>query len=695
MKIKISRKYWRLLLTTLVVLNISSFLFLYLLNDYRNKYQFFLENYLSKLPSSSSSKTANSYDQSCHLPIDQFGPFDQSIIKYLELRPKQIECDQQQYFQPITYVKSGWLRQNNTEYDCNYQFIWKNLTDDSYPLYSDRKKLDIHNGLQLLLKENYIYIECHHQLNGNYYENLHYWFNPQINNNNNNNDDDDNLTIKNVHINEKNTVHYSNLDENPKSSSSSTTTKTTMTDEISVFILVIESLSRLNYQRYLNQTRNILENDYGYLYYLNGLNKIADNSFPNMVPLLTGKRAYNNELWNDNYGPYDDWPLIWKQFQQKGYRTALVEDYPKFSLFNYESKGFTKHQPTDFYPRPFWLRLFEEYNTFRTRMEPFDIDHCYKNRVPKIDIFLDQTKHFIERCQQQSLPYFGFFFYIEITHNDFNAAQMIDSHLAKFFKQTKHSLDNNTIVILMGDHGNRFGSVLETQIGRIEERMPLFAIRLPEQLHSKHQNLSKYLDMNRSRLATWLDVNVMLNDILNANYTSIDSNNNNDDDDDKLSTIRSRYSPWRETIPLNRNCSTALIPDLYCACDSHIMMETNSSLITDASYALVDYLNEILIDYRSVCHRLVLNQTRLAEQILPSTATVHYRNYRQQIELTILVEPSKGLFRSRLYRTANDPDHWIVESGQITRINKYGQQSSCITQRDLKPFCYCYDQQQV
>ena len=80
-----------------------------------------------------------------------------------------------------------------------------------------------------------------------------------------------------------------------------------------------------------------------------------------------------------------------------------------------------------------------------------------------------------------------------------------------------------------------------------------------------------------------------------------------------MSTIRSRYSPWRETIPLNRNCSTALIPDLYCACDSHIMMETNSSLITDASYALVDYLNEILIDYRSVCHRLVLNQTRLAE----------------------------------------------------------------------------------
>lgn len=86
----------------------------------------------------------------------------------------------------------------------------------------------------------------------------------------------------------------------------------------------------------------------------------------------------------------------------------------------------------------------------------------------------------------------------------------------------------------------------------------------------------------------------------------------------------------------------------------------------------------------------MINVFFTSKQILPSSATVHYRNFRQQIELTILVEPSKGLFRSRLYRTANDLNQWIVESGQITRINKYGQQSSCITQRDLKPFCYCY-----
>nr|XP_027195057.1 uncharacterized protein LOC113789687 [Dermatophagoides pteronyssinus] len=611
----------------------------------------------------------NNNNQTCHLPINQFEPFDSTIIKYLEWRPKQIHCEQDKIFQPLTYIKNGWLKQNNSKYNCEYQFISKHPNNDLIAIYSNKKMLDIQMGLKLsTMNENYILVECCCYPNGNYYENLHFWYNPQIKNDNNDvidDDDDDNI------INENNF--------NEKSS--------TMTEQnISVLILVIESLSRLNYLRYLNQTKNILENNYGNIYYLNGLNKIADNSFPNMVPLLTGKRVYYGELKNENYGPYDDWPFIWKQFQQKGYRTALVEDYPKFTLFNYGSKGFINNPPTDFYPRPFWLRLFEEFDGIQQKMEPFDLNPCYKYRTPKLDIFLDQTKHFIERCTEKSIPYFGFFFYIELTHNDFNSAQTIDSHLAKFFQQSQHLL-NNTIIMFMGDHGNRFGSVLQTQIGRIEERMPLFSIRLPEQLSRKYPNLSKFLDMNQSRLATWLDVNQMLNDILNANYTSI---HNNDNNGQQINSIRRHYSPWREIIPITRNCTTALIPDLYCACDSRIKLDLNSSLVIDASNALVDHINHILNEYRSVCRLLVLNQIHLAEQILPSSATVHYRNFRQQIELTIMVEPSKGLFRSRLYRTANDPNHWIVESGQITRINKYGQQSSCITQRDLKPFCYCY-----
>ena len=56
----------------------------------------------------------------------------------------------------------------------------------------------------------------------------------------------------------------------------------------SVLILVIESLSRLNYLRHMQLTKDAFES-LGNVFYLRGLNKMADNSFPNMIPMLTGK----------------------------------------------------------------------------------------------------------------------------------------------------------------------------------------------------------------------------------------------------------------------------------------------------------------------------------------------------------------------------------------------------------------------
>src|SRR5699024_10962595 len=76
---------------------------------------------------------------------------------------------------------------------------------------------------------------------------------------------------------------------------------------------------------------------------------------------------------------------------------------------------------------------------------------CYKDRVPKVEVFLDQVHHFVRRCTETSptVPYFAFTFYIELTHNNFNKAQTIDWHVARFFNRTRPYLDNDTIVILM------------------------------------------------------------------------------------------------------------------------------------------------------------------------------------------------------------------------------------------------------
>ncbi|CAI9725818.1 hypoxia-inducible factor 1-alpha-like [Octopus vulgaris] len=91
-----------------------------------------------------------------------------------------------------------------------------------------------------------------------------------------------------------------------------------------------------------------------------GYTKVGDNTFPNMVPLLTGMHPYEESsklpYVDPSYHFYDSYPLLWKNFSDAGYITMFAEDEPLLGIFNYLSKGFNQ-QPTDHYMRPFWLAL--------------------------------------------------------------------------------------------------------------------------------------------------------------------------------------------------------------------------------------------------------------------------------------------------------------------------------------------------
>jgi hypothetical protein len=48
---------------------------------------------------------------------------------------------------------------------------------------------------------------------------------------------------------------------------------------------------------------------------MTGFNKVADNSFPNAIAFLMGKKA--NEELSETGLYYDEWPLIWKDFKKQ------------------------------------------------------------------------------------------------------------------------------------------------------------------------------------------------------------------------------------------------------------------------------------------------------------------------------------------------------------------------------------------
>ena len=129
-----------------------------------------------------------------------------------------------------------------------------------------------------------------------------------------------------------------------------------------------------------------------------------------------------------------------------------MEDKYDITLFNeleVGRKGFVKKQPVDWYPLSFWRQLI-------SNDESVIEDYCYYDRKPRLDIFLDQLRHFVNESHSRSLPFFAFAFYIQVTHVNFNRARTIDGHYSQWINQLAPLLKDE-FVILMGDHGCRWG----------------------------------------------------------------------------------------------------------------------------------------------------------------------------------------------------------------------------------------------
>jgi hypothetical protein len=94
-----------------------------------------------------------------------------------------------------------------------------------------------------------------------------------------------------------------------------------------------------------------------------GYTKVAENTLPNVVPLLTGMTL--DELKskcikigkNNDDVRLDECPFIWQNFAMNGYRTSFAEDDLDISIFNMDWKYAFHNPPTDHYLRTFISRM--------------------------------------------------------------------------------------------------------------------------------------------------------------------------------------------------------------------------------------------------------------------------------------------------------------------------------------------------
>ncbi|XP_029638830.1 uncharacterized protein LOC115213966 [Octopus sinensis] len=470
--------------------------------------------------------------------------------------------------------------------------------------------------------------------------------------------------------------------------------------QYNVFIFGVDSVSRLNCLRMLPKTYKYLTQELG-AFDFQGYTKVGDNTFPNMVPLLTGMHPYEESsklpYVDPSYHFYDSYPLLWKNFSDAGYITMFAEDEPLLGIFNYLSKGFNQ-QPTDHYMRPFWLALDDTHpsnkfiSPFLLMLENHEVQLsksstlCFGN-IPKHVVLMNYYKYFTMKYKKT--PRFGYSWLTELGHSHLNIVQLADNDFVNFLKSLKDNgqLDNS-FLIFMSDHGHRFDSIRHTLIGRIEERMPLFLMTIPKGFKRDYPSAAANLLANTKRLTSPYDLHQTLKDILSTDY---ENNNAKRLASTKGVSLFSRISK-------QRSCADAGISENYCPCYKIKPLNTTENNVSRSiAKFILDKINSLLQPWRGICSNLKLNSIKSSDKIVPHASLREENGFfasllkHQEPEegtYTVVVEtvPGLSLFEASVnYKSNTD----ISLYGEISRINRYGNQSDCIRNKRMKLYCYC------
>ncbi|KAK3912398.1 Acetylglutamate kinase [Frankliniella fusca] len=165
---------------------------------------------------------------------------------------------------------------------------------------------------------------------------------------------------------------------------------------------------------------------------------------------------------------------------------------------------------------------------------------------------------------RQRRKFFGIVWGTSLSHDDLNSPAAADDLYARFLADLEaKGVLNTTALIFMSNHGLRFGDVLITRQGRLEERLPLLYFSLPDWARERYPAAARNLQLNRDRLVTVYDLHATMHDLMDLS---------------SLASPRRAPRPPQPcprglslftAIPPERTCETAVIPKHYCACQEY------------------------------------------------------------------------------------------------------------------------------
>ncbi|KAJ9573504.1 hypothetical protein L9F63_009068, partial [Diploptera punctata] len=451
---------------------------------------------------------------------------------------------------------------------------------------------------------------------------------------------------------------------------------------LDVLMFGFDSLSRNMFIRHLPRTYHYLRETLQMID-LRGYNIVGDGTPQALIPILTGKTELElpetRKRMGDKAAFVNIYPFVWKEFQESGY----IEDTPDIGTFTYRLKGFDS-PPTDHYGRTYYLAASQEYS----RHKKYCMGSLPRHKMSDLEDF-DHVFVYKEK------PKFMFSFHGELSHDSHNLVASADVDMLEWLQtMNDEGFFNNTLLIIMSDHGPRFADIRNTQQGKQEERLPMFGLIFPPWFQRTYPEAMNNIKRNSQRLTSPFDINPTLKNVLH--YQGAGKGN-----------VKDRAISLFKQVPLERTCDDAYIEPHWCACLDWQEISLKDRLVVRAAETFVDYINKLTDSLRDICAHLHVERIQWAAKLIPNDKLLRFHKNadvdgfvadlssntaitQEMYQIKVSTMPGGGLYEvSMKYDVAEGT--FSVKMLDVSRINRYGSAAHCVehSQHHLRPYCFC------
>lgn len=459
--------------------------------------------------------------------------------------------------------------------------------------------------------------------------------------------------------------------------------------DLNVLIYLMDSVSRINFVRKLPKFYSFLTETMQ-AHVMEGFNVVGDGTPWAVIPMLTGH--FQTELPEArkrfvNASYVDGWPFLFKNYTAAGYVTSYAEEQPWFSAFTYKLKGFDQ-APVDHYLRTMLIAV----ESYKAKHYP----SCLGD-TPRSILWCNYWRELQTMYRPLGGRQFSMMFSAEQSHDDYNTVQTLDEHWTRSFGELyRQNFLNDTLLIVMGDHGRRFGPVRQTQTGKLEEKLPFLAVVTPPWFRKRFPLSEANLRKNRHRLVTAFDLHATLAHVLDFQ------------EDGGRGNLKERGLSLFREIPAERTCAHAHIKAHFCSCLDWIEVENMTDpIVLAAAQRVIDNFNRQAKEVAGKCAELKLGRMisarllRPNEQLMAFKESLDFDNYTPNLtadkelaaviyQIRFVTVPGGGDWEASLtyYLQQNE---FSMSHDDVSRLNSYHEQARCVidTHQHLRTFCYC------